>query len=192
MTRKKLSSSEKKLKALLSSKGGLTILQTQVQNIFEGHPGKDEVFVPLERLLVAVSNFQDKHRKDMDALKTNFKGNETIMVYLGPLHVHIKTSGRDIWKSEKHKSFVKNRTGVIKKSRLSIRPTYEPVNDSRIFLGNDYYDTAQPLSFVKSSRTTGLANENMVKDLKVKVEQFLEENYNKISVNITELRELLK
>jgi|GEM_PF-4605373 len=190
MVRKKLSSSEKKLRDLLSPKGGLTILQNEIHKIFEGHPSKDEVFIPLEKLVVAVSKFQDKHRNTMNGLKTSFKGNDNVMVYLGPLHVHIKTSGRDVWKSEKHKSFVKNKAGVTRRNRFS-RPSYEQTNEKRIFLVTDYYETPQPLSFIKSS-PTGFVNQRMIEYLKVKVEQFIEENYNKISVNITELREMLQ
>lgn len=192
MTKRKLSPGEKKLKALLSEKGSLTSLQNEMQTIADSAK-KDDVFISLEKFLIAVATFQDKNRKNMDNLKAFFKGNENVMVHLGPLHVHIKISGRDIWKSpDKHKSFVKNKAGVIKKSRLSIRPTYEPVNDTRIFLVNDYYENAQPLSFVRSTRAIGIANERMVADLKIKIEGFLDENGNKISRNIDDLRDLLK
>lgn len=191
--KKKLSSNQKKLKALLAPKGALTILQDEVQKIFEGHGHKDKVFVPLERLLIAVSKFQDKHHKIMDNLKLSLKKDEDIMVYFGPLHVHIKACGRDLRKSEKHKSFVKNKAGILKKNSISGKVTYEAVEETKIFLGNDYYDSAQRLSFVKQQQLepSSPLNEVMVKELLVTVENFLEENYNKISVNITELRELL-
>ena len=82
---------------------------------------------------------------------------------------------------------------ILKKNSISGRVTYEAINETQIFLGNDYYDTAQRLSFVKQQQLdpSSPLNEVMVKELLVTVENFLEENYNKISVNITELRELL-
>lgn len=192
MKKEKLAKEEKKLKALLAKKGGLTLLENEMRKIFDGHTSKDDIFIPLERLLVVVSNFQDKHHKILDELKVYFKGNESFMTYLGPLHMHIKIAGRDYRKSDKHKSFVKNKAGLIKHRLSSIRPKYETVNERKIYFVNEIYETSQPLIFLRSSRAIGMANEAMIRDLKNKSEQFVEENYNKICCSISELRNLIQ
>lgn len=189
---KKLSSNEKKLSALLLENGGLTILQKELQKAIKQHPSKDNVFDLLEKMLIAVSAFQDKHHNKMDKLKAAFRNNEEIILHLGPLHNSIKKCGRGIWKTEKHKTFVQNKAGIAKRNRITRKVTYEKVNDAKIYLVTDQYDTAQPLSFVKSSRATGAMNEAMKADLKPRVEVFFEENFNKINSGIEDLRMLLQ
>ncbi|MEI6672813.1 MAG: hypothetical protein WCL02_05835 [bacterium] len=192
MSKEKLSKEEKKLKALLAPKGALTVLEHEMRKIFAGHTSKDDIFIPLERMLALVSSFQDKHHKILDELKVYFKGNESFMTHLGPLYMHVKISGRDFRKSDKHKSFVKNKAGLIKHRLSSIRPKYETVNEKKIYFVNEIYETSQPLVFLRSSRAIGMANEAMIRDLKNKSEQFVEENYNKICCSISELRNLMK
>lgn len=189
---KKLSSDEKKIQALLLENGGLTILQNNLLKAIKAHPSKEDVFDLLEKVLVSVAEFQDIHHSKMDELKKIFKSNEKIMLHLGPLHNAIKKCGRGIWKSEKHKSFVRNKAGIAKKKSILQKVVYENVTSSRIFLENDHYDTAQPLSFLKSSRATGVINRAMIEDLKPRVEFFIEENFNKINCEIEDLRRLFQ
>lgn len=189
---KKLSSNEKKLYALLSEKGGLTILQNELLKAVKKHPSKDDVFDLLEQTLIAVASFQDNHHHKMDDLKRIFKSNETIMIHLGPLHNTIKKCGRGIWKGEKHKTFVLNKAGISKKNRITRKVIYEKVSDAKIYLLTDQYDSPQPLAFIKSSRATGAINEAMKNDLKPRVETFFEEHFNKINSGIEGLRNLLQ
>jgi len=193
--KKKLSTEQKILKGLLSGNGSLKRLDSDVNTVSQLHKFHKEAFDATERLLVVVAEFQDKCHKKMDKIKTLFKDNEEVMIHFGPLHNHIKQCGRDIWKSEKHKSFVQNKAEVSKKNLFSRKVEYGAVSPTKILFRTDFYDNPIRLKFIHQQREnpTSPLNEAMIKELDNKLrEEFLNKHISKIQETITALQDIVK
>jgi hypothetical protein len=183
---------EKLLKKMLAPGGALYFLKQEVSEIVL-EDKKYASFESLFQLLSVITKFQYHNYRKMAEIKKFYskQDNIDIFTFFGPLHNLIKRAGMDIYKSEKHHSFVKNYYS-IKKSRLSVKRSVG-LTYNHIFLDTDTYDTPRRLSFVleqvqKSDRSP--LHYQMIEELEYTASNFFMETKQRMSNLIIHLEPL--
>jgi hypothetical protein len=189
----KQNKSEVQLRKLCGSRGAITTFQKSVSALNEKSE-ENNCFDNLLEMMVLVTNFQDKNLKTLTSIKEGLKPksseikegskteNSELFDKFGRFYATVKICGRDIYKADKHKSFVSNQA-KIKKLKIVGRIIHYSPTKTTIYLASEF--NRSPLSLahmkdLKEKKNLGDFHNRMIADIIFETKKFIKENSREI------------